>query len=93
MRQTHKYTYKQYNADNGFPLASGIVRSMKKLINESMKAESEERHAHSKASYKKKIVGRVAGPEAYHGKSASLRMKEQSSSKAGTEQKKEASEK
>lgn len=90
MRPTHEYTYKHYNADNGFPIASGIVRSLRKLIDNSMKAESEERHSRSKAGYKGKIVGRVAGPDAYHGKSANLRKKEQSSSKEDTKKKEEA---
>lgn len=87
MRQTHEYTSSQYNADNGFPLTWLFKRHLKKKIRSGIQGEAEENHRKHEAARSGKIIGRVAGPEAYIGKSANLRTKDQSSSKGLNEQK------
>lgn len=77
MRQTHKYTSAQYNADNGFPIASWFRRNLRKMVDAQIKAEAEEDYSRSKLARSGKIIGRVAGPEAYLGKSSQIRTKEQ----------------
>ena len=69
MRETHDYSASQYVRDNGFPL-TWIVRLFTKRATSRIHEEAEENHHRHHSGRAGKIIGRVAGPEAYTGKSA-----------------------
>lgn len=75
MRQTHKYTSSHYTDDTGFPLVWIITRFFQKRAKVAIEQEAEEYHQRSRCRGGK-IIGRVAGPEAYVGQSA-VRRQEQ----------------
>lgn len=76
MKQTHNYTGSHYVSDNGFPL-TWIFKIFTKRATSRIADEAEEHHERHRTVRSGKIIGRVAGPEAYTGKSASIRTKEQ----------------
>lgn len=80
MRTTNDYTGSQYARDNGFPLV-WIARLFMKRAQKGASEEADEHFAKSNAQRKGKIIGRVAGADAYTGASAT-RYKERNSGNA-----------
>ena len=72
MKQTYNYSASQYVSDNGFPL-SWMCRCClgTNHATSGIREEAEEHHERSK-SRPGTIIGRPAGREAYHGRSAML---------------------
>src|SRR5690242_17770487 len=86
MRQTRGYTASQYAHDSGFPLV-WIIRLFTRRARKGIEEEAEEYHQRKMDGQQRKIIGRVAGPEAFTGKSA-VRIQQQSCDKVvSTEQK------
>lgn len=69
MRQTHNYTASQYTHATASPLA-WIVHLFTKRKSAGIAEEAEEYYQRKNAGQRKKIIGRVAGPEAFTGASA-----------------------
>ena len=79
MRQTTSYTGTHYSRDNGFPIVGWIVRIFTKRATSGIEDEAGESLRRNTAGQRAKIIGRVAGPEAWKGKSAERRQEGKSS--------------
>ena len=69
MRQTHNYKASQYANENASPLA-WIIHLFTKRKSAHIAEEAEEYHRRNDIGRRKRIVGRVAGPEAFTGNAA-----------------------
>lgn len=70
MKQTHEYTSDHYRRDNGFPLAWIITYFFRRGAKIDETKEEPEKYHQRHIGQGRKIIGRVAGPEAYTGSSA-----------------------
>jgi len=71
MRQTHEYTSSNYKRDTGFPLVWIITYLFKRSAAKTHETKEEPDKYHQRnIGQGRKIIGRVAGPEAHTGKSS-----------------------
>lgn len=72
MRESNQYTGSQYARENGIGLAWIFSKLFTRGMKSSISSEADAYHQRNDDARKGKIIGRPAGRDAYHGKSAVL---------------------
>lgn len=77
MRNSQPYTGTQYTRENGFRLVGAIMRLLgKRLTSNVIETEAADYYQQKAEQKKGKIIGKVAGREAYQGESGRRRFEE-----------------